>query len=201
MEWEVFYMFKKWTNRDWFWLLFVLIGIIILLIATIFAKNIKVETNFSIISSAVSIALALVAIFFAFKQDTDNKQTLESMRQDSNKKLDNMTNILLNQKNTFDDVADKVDKSVNTDMSETKESYSYEDLIAHGEKIKNETIESFKKLYTNKLIEEEIRQALIKYPSSSLLVIRDELLNKGFDVTIDDIKNFIVNHVNYIKNK
>ncbi|MFJ7665587.1 hypothetical protein ACIQXI_00680 [Lysinibacillus sp. NPDC097195] len=66
-------MFKNWTNRDWFWLLGVLIGIIVLLIATIFAKNENIEVNFGIISSAVSIALALVAIFFAWKQDSDNQ--------------------------------------------------------------------------------------------------------------------------------
>ena len=66
-------MFKNWTNRDWYWLLGVLIGIIILLVASIFSKSVGVEVNFSIISSAVSIALALVAIFFAWKQDSDNQ--------------------------------------------------------------------------------------------------------------------------------
>ncbi|MCS1383567.1 hypothetical protein NXZ75_15260 [Lysinibacillus sphaericus] len=66
-------MFKNWSNRDWFWLLGVLIGIIVLLIASIFAKSKNIEVNFGIISSAVSIALALVAIFFAWKQDSDNQ--------------------------------------------------------------------------------------------------------------------------------
>lgn len=66
-------MLKNWTSRDWFWLLGILISIIILLIASIFAKSKSIELNFSIISSAVSIALALVAIFFAWKQDSDNQ--------------------------------------------------------------------------------------------------------------------------------
>ncbi|WP_342538464.1 hypothetical protein MKY15_20685 [Sporosarcina sp. FSL K6-1540] len=65
-------MFKNWTNRDWFWLLSFLIGIIILMIAGFYNSN-RVELNFSIISSAVSIALALVAISISIKQDSDNQ--------------------------------------------------------------------------------------------------------------------------------
>ncbi|PEZ05552.1 hypothetical protein CN326_13895 [Bacillus sp. AFS018417] len=64
---------KKWENRDWVWLVGILITIIILLIAG-FYNNDKIELNFTIISSAVSIALALVAIFIALKQDSDNQR-------------------------------------------------------------------------------------------------------------------------------
>lgn len=66
---------KKWRERDWYWLLGILIAIIILLIASIYGKSKGWETNFSIISSAVSIALALVAIFIALKQDGNNQIT------------------------------------------------------------------------------------------------------------------------------
>lgn len=66
---------NKWRERDWYWLLGILIFIIILLIASIFAKNTGLEVNFSIISSAVSIALALIAIYIALKQDKDNQET------------------------------------------------------------------------------------------------------------------------------
>lgn len=63
-----------WRNRDWIWVVGLLICIIILLIATIFAKNKQVEINFSIIPSAVSIALALVAIFIALSQSKENQE-------------------------------------------------------------------------------------------------------------------------------
>ena len=105
-------MFKKWTNRDWYWLLGILIGVIILLIASIFAKSVNVEVNFSIISSAVSIALALIAIFFAWKQDSDNQVVT---RETSNlltritSKIDNM-----------DSKIDKLDPNAVTAPAETQ---------------------------------------------------------------------------------
>ncbi|PFO09261.1 hypothetical protein FC694_12185 [Bacillus wiedmannii] len=64
---------KKWTNRDWIWLVAILIIINIILVANVYDYA-HIEANFSIISSAVSIALALVAIFIALKQDSDNQQ-------------------------------------------------------------------------------------------------------------------------------
>jgi hypothetical protein len=64
---------KYWTVRDWKWLVGILIGIMILMVASFYNSD-KIETNFSIISSAVSIALALVAIFIALKQDSDNQR-------------------------------------------------------------------------------------------------------------------------------
>lgn len=69
---------KKWMDRDWFWLVGILIGIMILMVASFFNSD-KVEMNFSIISSAVSIALALVAIFIALKQDSDNQRVTNKM--------------------------------------------------------------------------------------------------------------------------
>ncbi|AUJ23129.1 hypothetical protein [Virgibacillus dokdonensis] len=64
---------NNWRNRDWIWLVGILMTIIILLIASFFSST-KLQMNFSIISSAVSIALALVAIFLSLKQDSDNQR-------------------------------------------------------------------------------------------------------------------------------
>lgn len=64
---------KRWSNRDWIWTIGILVMIIILLVADFFNFP-NIEANFSIISSAVSIALALVAIFIALKQESDNQQ-------------------------------------------------------------------------------------------------------------------------------
>ncbi len=95
---------NNWTNRDWYWLLGVLIGIIILLIASIFAKNLKVEMNFSIISSAVSIALALVAIFIALNQSRDNEELSSTLK---------TTMAIMNEKlNSVDEKVNKIDPDV-----------------------------------------------------------------------------------------
>ncbi|QNK86294.1 hypothetical protein H7992_13555 [Sporosarcina sp. resist] len=68
---------KKWGERDWIWLTVFLVLAIILLIASIFAKDKGVQVNFSIVSSAVSIALALVAITIAQKQESENRRVNE----------------------------------------------------------------------------------------------------------------------------
>lgn len=69
---------KKWTSRDSKWLIGILIVINIILIANVYDYA-HIEANFSIISSAVSIALALVAIFIALKQDSDNQRVTSEM--------------------------------------------------------------------------------------------------------------------------
>lgn len=68
---------EKWRNRDWIWIIGVLIAIIILIVANKASENL--ENNFSIISSAVSIALALIAIFYSSKQDNENKRSNENI--------------------------------------------------------------------------------------------------------------------------
>lgn len=105
-------MFKNWTNRDWFWLLGVLIGIIVLLVATIFARSKNIEVNFGIISSAVSIALALLAIFIAWKQDSDNQivtRETSNLLTKITSKIDNM-----------DSKLDKLDPNAVTAPAETQ---------------------------------------------------------------------------------
>ncbi|PDZ49174.1 hypothetical protein CON07_23370 [Bacillus sp. AFS094611] len=120
-------MFKNWSNRDWIWTVSFLILIIIVLIADFFNFP-NIEANFNIIASAVSIALAIVAISFAFKQDSDNKR-------DSARLVDLLNGIHVDVK----DVGSKLDpKEIDNltnesvkDASETfekKESYSKEEV-------------------------------------------------------------------------
>lgn len=66
-------IFGEWSHRDWAWLLIILIGIIILVSTYRLADNQDVVNLFSFISSSVSIALAIVAIFLALKQDSDSR--------------------------------------------------------------------------------------------------------------------------------
>ncbi|HFK1425226.1 MULTISPECIES: hypothetical protein [Bacillus cereus group] len=85
-------MDKKWGNKDWIWLVGILITIIILLIAGFYNSK-AIEMNFSIISSAVSIALALVAIFIALKQDSDNQRVNDRLSHLLNEISANVRNV------------------------------------------------------------------------------------------------------------
>lgn len=105
-------MFQKWTAKDSKWLFGILIGIIILLIASIFAKDKNIELNFSIISSAVSIALALVAIVFAWKQDSENQFVT--------RETSNLLTIITSKIENMDSKIDKLDPNSVTAPAETQ---------------------------------------------------------------------------------
>ncbi|MFJ3386310.1 hypothetical protein [Lysinibacillus sp. NPDC086135] len=63
----------EWRNQDWLWLVLILCAIIYFVITFRLADNKQVVDLFSFISSSVSIALAVVAIFYAWKQDSDSQ--------------------------------------------------------------------------------------------------------------------------------
>ncbi|MED1509003.1 hypothetical protein [Bacillus proteolyticus] len=116
---------SKWSNKDWVWTVGILVMIIILLIADFFNFP-NIEANFSIISSAVSIALALVAIFIALKQDSDNQELTNHMNETLIKvelKLDSMdrkvekldpsyvNSIVKSKKDEITEIIDKAEES------------------------------------------------------------------------------------------
>ncbi|HDR7621826.1 TPA: hypothetical protein QCX73_002077 [Bacillus mycoides] len=119
---------NKWSNKDWFWTVGILVMIIILLVADFFNFP-NIEANFSIISSAVSIALALVAIFIALKQDSDNQKLTNQMNETLIKvelKIDSMdrkvekldpsyVNSLV--KSKTDDITEIIDKAGENNLS------------------------------------------------------------------------------------
>lgn len=153
IEWEVVQMFKNWNNRDWFWLTGALIFIIILLLANYYLDW---KTDFSIIASATSIALAIMAIFLSLKQDSDSKSTSESMRQDLTTQIGSIVTLLSSRKGEIEEAATNVEQSVDTNTEIRNESYTYEQLVEYGEKIKQETIDKFKKELNDKMLEEII---------------------------------------------
>ncbi|PEN34442.1 hypothetical protein CN543_18425 [Bacillus toyonensis] len=152
---------KKWRNRDWVWVVGILIVINIILIANVYDYA-HIEANFSIISSAVSIALALVAIFIALKQDSDNQQ------------VNNQLSYLLNEISAnVRNVDAKLDpKEVNSVGQKTAEAYS--------EGIEKQEKETYTK--------EEVDQ-IINDISKDITSDISELLNKNKDVHTTYVKN------------
>ncbi|KDR95984.1 hypothetical protein SAMN02745945_01744 [Peptoclostridium litorale DSM 5388] len=65
-------MLKKWSNRDWFWLCGVLILGWIVSLSIKLADNGEIINLISLVGSGVSIALAVVAIIYAFNQSTQS---------------------------------------------------------------------------------------------------------------------------------
>lgn len=136
-------MFKNWSNRDWYWLLSYFLFIIILLLANYYLEW---ETNLSIITDATSLALAIIAIFLSFKQDSDNRITTDSIRGG----IEELRREGIKQQDLdrlFDKVGQQVeDSKVVEEISpeKTEDNYTLEDLKNYGEKVKRETIEAYK---------------------------------------------------------
>ena len=162
-------MFKNWSNRDWFWLSGCLFFIIVLLLANYYLGW---ETNLSIIANATSIALAIIAIFLSLKQDSDSKIISDSMQKD----IQSLHKEFLRKQSGYNKILDEVQETVGENVeieegNDEQKSYSYDELIKYGERIKQETIETFRTEITEKL-ENELKENLIKYNSknnSSLL--------------------------------
>lgn len=94
----------EWRNRDWIWVVGILVALIILLISIFYADEKTIEVNFSIIASAVSIALALLAIFIALNQSRDNQELSTSL---------NVTMSIMNEKlNSVDEKVNKIDPDI-----------------------------------------------------------------------------------------
>ncbi|KAB2396777.1 hypothetical protein [Bacillus cereus] len=99
---------RDWTDKDWKWLMGILVGIIILILSLWFADYKGIEANFSIMSSAVSIALGLVAIYIALKQDSDSQRLNQQMQ-----------DILRTMESKIDKVDQKVNKLDDFDVEKT----------------------------------------------------------------------------------
>lgn len=104
---------KKWSSRDWIWLVGILIAIIVFILTFRLGDNLQVINLFSFISSSVSIALAVVAIFIALKQDSDNKQV-----------NDRMVDLLNKIKTGVKNVDSKLPSLINSVGEETAQFYS-----------------------------------------------------------------------------
>jgi len=108
----------EWRNQDWVWLVLILVAIIYFISTFRLADNIQVVDLFSFISSSVSIALALVAIFYAWKQDSDNRRV-----------NDNVSTILHNIVYEMGSVKNSVDKITSNDIDTIAQSTLEEEII------------------------------------------------------------------------
>jgi hypothetical protein len=124
---------NKWGNRDWYWLVGILISIIILIVSS---KSAGLEVNFSIISSAASMALALVAIFFSFKQDTENQRT-NSRLHETITRMDEKINNVGEKVNKFDSnrIIAMLENSRNAALSEIENDISNSSQLS-GDEVK-----------------------------------------------------------------
>jgi len=108
----------EWRNQDWVWLVLILVAIIYFISTFRLADNIQVVDLFSFISSSVSIALALVAIFYSWKQDSDNRRV-----------NDNVSTILHNIVYEMGSVKNSVDKITSNDIDTIAQSTLEEEII------------------------------------------------------------------------
>lgn len=118
----------NWTNRDWAWVVSILVGFIILILTIRLGDNKDVINLFSFVSSSVSIALAVVAIFIALKQDSDGKQVHDRL-------VDLLTRIQSDVKIVDAKLDPKIISSVGEETAqvytrsiEQKETYTKEDV-------------------------------------------------------------------------
>ncbi|MCH7321766.1 hypothetical protein LZ480_07650 [Solibacillus sp. MA9] len=204
-------MFKNWSNRDWVWLTGILLFIMTLLVANFYEKW---DPQISIIANSTSIALAVIAIFLSLKQDSDSKSTSESMRQDLSTQMGNITMLIASKRNEIDDAATNVEQSVDTNTETRNDSYTYEQLVEHGEKIKQETINKFKiemnekilnnsdlmndayknyylKKFEYRDVEDEIIKTFKENPHYTFNKLNSELKKKGIDVSNGYIKTVL----------
>ncbi|OEH55368.1 hypothetical protein AQ616_04110 [Oceanobacillus sp. E9] len=98
---------SKWTNKDWKWLTGILIAIIILAFSL---WLVDFTVGFGIISSSVSIALAIVAIYMSLQQSKDNQKMLTSVINMRNEVINHIKDVAVKVDNiTMIDITDLVD--------------------------------------------------------------------------------------------
>ena len=175
-------MFKNWSNRDWVWTVSLLILIIIVLIADFFNFP-NIEASFNIIASAVSIALALVAIFFALKQDSDSKR-------DSDRLVDLLNGIHVDVRDVgsrFD--PREVDKLTNASVQDTSESFEQKDSYSKEEvdRMINEVRKNITENINDHLAQNSVEETINSYSESNRLKVIKRIVRMNHRRTDEEI--------------
>jgi hypothetical protein len=119
----------SWRTQDWFWTLGILISIIVVILTFRLSDNQEVTDLFSFISSSVSIALALIAIFISFKQNSDNQRLTNEM-----------STMLVRIDEKIKTLDDKVSNLDPTDLTKITETDLKKDVLTVVEGLVNEKI-------------------------------------------------------------
>ncbi|MEM4993002.1 hypothetical protein WKH56_10675 [Priestia sp. SB1] len=174
----------KWTNRDWAWLVGVLTAIIILILTYRLSDNQEVTNLFSFISSSVSIALAIIAIFIALKQDSDGRRV--------NEQTSFLLNNIESKISNVDENIRKIDVGFISRAQETIESYTDE----QDEK-DNYTKEEVKQLLDNLGTEllEQVNEELKRFPIINPKVSSNPYVHEYDDSQIREVEAQVIRNI------
>lgn len=160
----------KWNERDWKWVIGILISIIILILTLRLGDNQDVINLFSFISSSVSIALALVAIFIALKQDGESRR------------VNYLTTRILNsielKLNNVDENLRRIDDKFIRNVTEE----AIEDITSEGGEKDNYTKDEVKDILNSLSIEitKEINNELNKDKRRTQYIPNQGLMSKAY---------------------
>ncbi|KQB91892.1 MULTISPECIES: hypothetical protein [Geobacillus] len=207
---------KKWTNRDWMWLVSILIAIIILVLTYRLSDNQEVTNLFSFISSSVSIALALVAIVITLKQDSDNQRLTRQMHETlarideklnsvgekvSSIDIGNIQNAILNifeekLENTVTKISnlfeDKKDGNVKEEAIEIVKNEFMNAISKLNSEIEKQIIDKNHKENINRYIRNENARVYSGTETLEKIIYQILLTDKEKVFTINDIRNLIL---------
>lgn len=111
----------EWRNRDWFWLTGIMIAIIIFILAFRLSDNSTFMNVFAFLASGVSIALAFVAMYTSFKQNSDN-QTLTTQMSETLARMDEKMNSMGQRVSEFGSV-EEIKKIIEARLNIATESF------------------------------------------------------------------------------
>lgn len=142
----------EWRNRDWFWVTGIMIAVIIFILAFRLSDNLTFMSVFSFLASGVSIALAFVAMYTSFKQNSDN-QTLTTQMSETLARMDEKMNSMGQRVSEFGSV-EEVKKILEARLNIATESFEETLSEEDGNITKSEVMEiwnnemtSFTKLF------------------------------------------------------
>ncbi|WP_336866375.1 hypothetical protein [Peribacillus frigoritolerans] len=138
---------KKWTERDWFWLVGILIIINISVFAFRLSDNQTFMDIFSFMVNGISIALAFVAMYTSFKQNSDN-QTLTTQMSETLARMDEKINSMGQKVSEFSSV-EEVKKMLEARLNIAAESIEETLNEEEGNISKSEVIDIMNKEMSN----------------------------------------------------
>lgn len=210
----------KWRNQDWYWLTGILIIIIIFILAFRLSDNVTFMNVFSFMASGVSIALAFVAMYTSFKQNSDN-QTLTTQMNETLARMDEKINNMDNKVSEFnigefrkilDEKIISTSKTIEDTLQDDDGNVSKYDVL----EILNEELSKFRQSFDNvvdnintgkyygrvvlpQINSKEILSVIMKDfidTDFSLMELTRTLSNNNIDISLSSLRKFLDDLVN-----